>query len=114
MNTLTDHRTHEVRLLTGVIAVICATACATSVLPGLEDLITRALILGAVIVALGVLARLTLRWLRERREDREDALTAAIWRAEHPASHLALPTAADRPGDMRRLHVVGRGMKEVA
>ncbi|MBN9098854.1 MAG: hypothetical protein J0I49_12190 [Pseudonocardia sp.] len=114
MNTLTDHRTHEVRLLTGVIAVICATACATSIVPGLEDLITRTLILGAVLVALGVLARLALRWLRERREDREDALTAAIWRAEHDASHVALPTAADRPADLRRLHMVGRGTGEVA
>ncbi|OJY40966.1 hypothetical protein [Pseudonocardia sp. 73-21] len=106
MNTLTDHRTHEVRLLTGVITAICATACATSVLPGLEDLITRALILGAVLVALGVLARLALRSVRERREDREDALIAAIWRAEHAASHVALPTAADRASDVAWLREV--------
>ena len=80
MNTITDQRTHEVRLLTGVTALICATACATSVVPGLEDLITRALILGAVLVVLGVLARLAMRWVRERREDRQDRRLADLRR----------------------------------
>lgn len=113
MNNMTDHRNHEVRVLTGVVAVICATACATSVVPGLEDLINRSLIIGAALVVLAVLARLGARWLRERREDREDELTAAIWRAEHAASHVALPGAIDRPAtvrpaDARRLRVVGR------
>lgn len=112
MNNITDHRNHEVRALTGVITLICATGCATSVVPGLEDLITRALILAAALVVLGVLARLGARWVRERREDREDELTAAIWRAEHAASHIALPGALDRPAtapptDARRLRVVG-------
>lgn len=113
MKNFTDHRNHEVRVLTGVIAVICATACATSVVPRLEDLINRALIVGAALVVLAVLVRLGARWVRERREDREDELAAAIWRAEHAASHVALPTAVDqpatvRPANARRLRVVGR------
>ena len=67
MKNFTDHRNHEVRVLTGVMAVICATACATSVVPGLEDLINRALILGAALVVLAVFVRLGARWVRERR-----------------------------------------------
>lgn len=119
MKNFTDHRNHEVRVLTGVIAVICATACATSIVPGLEDLINSALIVGATLVVLAVLARHGARWLRERREDREDDLTAAIWRAEHATSHIALPGALDRPApvepaDARRLRVVGSDEREVA
>jgi ABC-type transport system involved in cytochrome bd biosynthesis fused ATPase/permease subunit len=111
MNNITDHRNHEVRVLTGVIAVICAIACATSVVPGLEDLINRALIVVAALGVLAVLVRLGARWVRERREDREDELAAAIWRAEHAASHVALPGALDRPAAApsvaaRRLRVV--------
>ncbi len=115
MNNLTDHRTHEVRVITGVIAIICATACATSIIPGLEDLINRALLIGAAVVLLGVAARLGVRWVRERLEDREDDRLAVIWRAEHAARipSTDLPVIVTPVGSPR-LRVVVSDVREVA
>lgn len=84
MNTPGQHRTRETNLLTVVLALPCAAAVAGSMVPGLDDLLTRALLALVVAGVLGVTARYGLRWFRERREDRADLVTAAAWRAAHP------------------------------
>lgn len=65
----------------------CALAAAGSVVPGLDHAVTAALFAVIGLAALVGLAQIVARWVRERREDRADALTAAAWRAQN-APHL--------------------------
>jgi hypothetical protein len=88
-------RNREATLITAVLALPCGLACAGSVLPGLDDLVTTILVGLAAVAVLALAARWGARWLRERREDRADALTAARWRAVH-APHLRTPTDRSR------------------
>ena len=89
-----QHRTREARQITTVTALVCAIGFASAVVPAVEHTITVVLIIAAGL-ALSVLAgRLVARAVRERREDRADALVAAAWRAHH-APHL-LTTTQDR------------------
>ena len=81
---MTTHHDREVRALTAVIALVCGVAFLGAVIPAVEHATTGALITGAALAALTVTVRLALRWLRERREDRADDITAAAWRATHP------------------------------
>ena len=76
-----------------MLALPCGLACAGSVVPGLDDVVTAVVLGLAALALLALAARWVARWVRERREDRADAITAARWRAEH-APHLL--TAADR------------------
>jgi adenylate kinase len=93
MNDISTGRDREAALITTVLAIPCAFACAGSVIPGLDDAITVALlVIGALIVLVGA-TRLVARRVRERREDRADALTAAIWRHQHSSSTTVAATA---------------------
>jgi len=83
VNTTGTHRAREANALTVVLAIPCVLAVLGSVVPGVDDLVTRALVVLVVVGVLGVTARYIRRWVRERREDRADALTAAAWRAAH-------------------------------
>jgi ABC-type transport system involved in cytochrome bd biosynthesis fused ATPase/permease subunit len=80
-NPIAEHRARETRLITGVIAAVCAVANACAVIPAVDDLVT-ALVLAALVT---VLAVVVLRWVVRRVrwwfEDRADARTAAAWRA---------------------------------
>lgn len=82
---MTAHQTYEARLITALIAVVCAIGCAAAIVPAVEHTVTLALLVLGGLALVAVAGRLGCRWLRERREDRADALTAAAWRAEHLA-----------------------------
>lgn len=85
MNT---HRHREANRITAVIAAVCTTACATAVVPGLEHTITTTLLTLAALAVTAVSTRWALRWVTDRREDRADALTVALWRTEHTPHRL--------------------------
>jgi cytochrome b len=89
----------------------CGLACAGSVVPGLDNVVTAVVSALAALVLLGLAARRGARWARERREDAADAHTAARWRAIH-APHLL--TAADRARFGIRLAVTGLDVRVVA
>ena len=74
---MTTHQTYEARLITTLIAVVCAIGCAAAVVPAVEHAVTLALLVLGGLALVVVAGRLGCRWLRERREDRADALTAA-------------------------------------
>lgn len=97
-NSLTSRRDREVNLITAVLAVPCALACAGSVIPAVNDAVTVVLIVSAVLLVLGVLLRRVARWVRERREDRADEITAAAWRAAHPRPPGDISTVEASPG----------------
>jgi Flp pilus assembly protein TadB len=81
------HRAREARVITTALALVCGAGLAAAVVPGVETTVNVALLAlaGLVVLALGV--RYLARCMRERREDRADALTAARWQAMH-APHL--------------------------
>jgi hypothetical protein len=87
MNTFHHNRAAEARRITTAVAILCAVACIGAVIPAVEHAVTAVLLVlaGLVLAALGL--RYGARWVRERREDRADALYAARWRATH-APHL--------------------------
>ena len=80
-------RVREARLITTVLAAVCALGFLAAVVPGVEAALTVGLLALAGLVLVGLAVRYGARWVRERREDRADALTAARWRAAH-APHL--------------------------
>jgi hypothetical protein len=88
-------RNREATAITGVLAVLCGLASAGAVIPGLDDIVTTILVGIGALAVLALAARWGARWLRERREDRADARTAARWRAQH-APHLLTPTDRTR------------------
>lgn len=80
-------RAHEARLITTALAAVCALGFLAAVIPGVEAALTAGLFALAALVLVGLAVRFAARWVRERREDRADALTAARWQAVH-APHL--------------------------
>ncbi len=80
---MSTHQTYDARLITALTAVVCAIGCTAAVVPAVEHAITLALLAVGGLAVLVVAVWLGARWLRERREDRADALTAATWRAQH-------------------------------
>ena len=72
------------RELARALVATAPTGCgASAIVPAVEYAVTVGLV---ALVLLGLLVaglRLLARWLRERREDREDEITAAAWRAAH-------------------------------
>ena len=85
----------------------CGLACAGSVIPGLDDIVTTIVVGLAALALLALAARWVARWVRERREDAADALTAARWRAVH-APHLLTPADRTRLGIHPRRPGFGR------
>jgi hypothetical protein len=104
-------RNREATVVTTVVALPCGLACAGSVVPGLDDIVTTIVIGIAAVAVLAGAARWWARWLRERREDRADALTAARWRAVH-APHLLTP--ADRSRIDIHAAATGSGLRAAA
>lgn len=85
MNTFATHRnlTRDLRILIILISAVCGVGLLCAVVPAVEHAVKAGLIGLAVLAALTVTVRLGLRLLRERREDRQDEITAAAWRAAH-------------------------------
>jgi hypothetical protein len=101
MNTFHHHRAAETRRITTALAILCGVACAGAVIPAVEHAVTAVLLILATVVLLAVGLRYGARWVRERREDRADALYAARWRAAN-APHLITDrdrTVLARAGD---------------
>ncbi|CAA9403683.1 MAG: hypothetical protein AVDCRST_MAG66-1571 [uncultured Pseudonocardia sp.] len=84
MNTFATRRDREVRTITAVIGAVCLLACVAAIVPAVEHALNTAVIAVGALLALVLALRLGLRWLRERREDRADEITAAAWRARNP------------------------------
>jgi predicted exporter len=80
-------RAREAQLITTVLTAVCALGFLAAVVPGVEAALTAGLLALAGLVLVGLAGRYLARWVRERREDHADALTAARWRALH-APHL--------------------------
>lgn len=90
---ITAGRLREANTITAIVAAPCGLACAGSVIPGVDQVVTLVLLALAALVLAVVGLRFMTRWVRERAEDWADAHAAALWRAEH-APHLL--TATDR------------------
>jgi hypothetical protein len=101
----------EADVITTVLAVPCGLACAGSVIPGLDAAVTTVLLVLVALATLALAGRWAARWVRERREDAADALTAARWRAVH-APHLL--TTADRTQLIAPRSAVGQDVRAVA
>ncbi len=87
MNDYATTRAAEVRRFTVLAALVCGLACLGALVPAVEHATNLALGAAAGLVLVVVTFRHLARRLRERREDRADALTAARWRTAH-APHL--------------------------
>jgi membrane protein implicated in regulation of membrane protease activity len=92
---INQHRTREARQITTVIALVCAVGFAAAVVPAVEHTITVVLVTAAGLVLIVLAGRFAVRRVRERREDRADALAAEAWRARH-APHLLTATTQER------------------
>ncbi len=75
---IAHHRRQQDRTVTTAVTLVCGLGLAGALSPVVEHAITTALVLVGVLVALVVGARWVARRLRERREDRADALAAAV------------------------------------
>ncbi len=113
MTATTRHRTtdREATAITTALTGPCGLACAGSVIPGLDEAVTISLLALAALLVLTLMLLWAARWVRERREDRADTLTAARWRAAH-APHLL--TATDRAHPGTRAATVGSDSAGVA
>ena len=104
-------RNRDATAITTVLALPCGLACAGSVIPGLDDIVTTLVVVLAALAVLVVGARWAARWVRERREDAADALTAAHWRA----AACAAPAHRSRPRPPRHPPArTGLGVRAVA
>lgn len=80
---MAEHRADEARLITGVLAAVCALAAGCAILPALDNLVT-ALVLTTIAAVLGAgVVRWVIRRVRWWFEDHADARTAATWQAQH-------------------------------
>lgn len=73
----------DYRLIMRGIAVVCLLGAVSAIVPAVEYAVTVGLVALVLLGILGAGLRLLARCLRERREDREDEITAAAWRAAH-------------------------------
>ncbi|WP_300014961.1 hypothetical protein [Pseudonocardia sp.] len=73
----------DYRLIMRGISVVCVLGAVSAIVPAAEFAVTVGLVALGLIGLLVAGLRLLARWLRERREDREDEITAATWRAAH-------------------------------
>ncbi len=102
MNDYATTRTAEARRLTTSAALVCGLALLAALVPAVEHAANLAVGAAVGLVLTVIVARLISRGLRERCENRADALAAARWRAVH-APHLldahdrAHLTAIDHP-----------------
>ena len=88
-------RKRDAAAVTAVLALPCGLACAGSIVPGLDDIVTTIVVGLAALALLALVTRRVARWLRERREDVADTLTATHWRAAY-APHLLTPADCAR------------------
>ena len=80
---LDDYRRRHDQAATLVAVLVAGLGCAGALLPAVEHAITVALLAAAGLAVLIAAVRGRSRVVRERREDRADALAGAAWRAEH-------------------------------
>jgi hypothetical protein len=91
MRTLDPTPTPEYRAVMTVVCLSCGVAAVGSVFPAVEHVVNAGMLGLGVLVALVVVARLLVRFVRERVEDAADVRTAAAWRAAHPSRAPARP-----------------------
>jgi Ni/Fe-hydrogenase subunit HybB-like protein len=77
------HSRAEYRVIMTAVSAVCALGAVSAVIPAVEHAVTLGLVALGLLGLLVVGLRLLARWLRERRENREDEITAAAWRAAH-------------------------------
>ena len=94
---LDDHRRRHDQAAILVAVLVAGLGCAGALLPAVEHAITVALLTAAGLAVLTAAVRVGARVVRERREDRADALAGAVWRAEH-IPHLSTVAGAERTG----------------
>jgi hypothetical protein len=95
---LDQHRKIEARLITTAITLVCAVGFASAVVPGVEQAITTIVVIAAGLALTVLVGRAVVRRVRERREDRADALTAAAWQAHHAPHLLTAVSSGARDG----------------
>lgn len=79
----------DYRLIMGGIWAVCLLGAVSALVPAVEHAVTVGLVALALLALLTSGLRLLARWLRERREDRDDAITTAAWRATHTPTAVA-------------------------
>lgn len=82
--TINRNRRHSANLFTLALALVFGLGLASTLVPAVGHTVTAGLLVLAVAALAAWTVRRLARVLRWRREDREDALTAAAWRAAHP------------------------------
>ena len=85
---IAQHRRDRHRAATTTATLVCGLGLAGALSPAVEHALGAALLTLAALAVLVLIVRTAARMLRERCEDRADAVTAAAWRAEH-MPHLA-------------------------
>jgi hypothetical protein len=85
MRTLDPSRTPEYRIAMAVTVLVCGLAALGSIVPVVERATNLGMLGLGALAGLVIVARLVVRFLRERLEDAVDARTAAAWRAAHAA-----------------------------
>jgi hypothetical protein len=94
---LDDYRRRSDQVATLIAVLVAGLGCAGALLPVVEYAVTLALFGLAVLAVLVAGLRTGDRVVRERREDRADALAGAAWRAAH-MPHLPAVAGIDRIG----------------
>ncbi len=87
MNDYATTRAAEARRFTIAAALVCGLGAPAALVPAVERATNLAVGIGVGLVLAVLAVRHLARRVRERREDRADALAAARWRAVH-APHL--------------------------
>ena len=94
---LDDYRRRHDQTTTLAAVLVAGLGCAGALLPAVEHAIAVALLAAAGLAVLIAALRVGARVLRERREDRADALAGAAWWAEH-MPHLSTVVGVERTG----------------
>jgi hypothetical protein len=94
---LDDYRRRQDQVATLVAVLVAGLGCAGALLPFVEYAVTLAVLAAAGLAVLIAALRTGIRVVRERREDRADALAGATWRAEH-MPHLSTVAGIERIG----------------
>jgi hypothetical protein len=97
---LDDYHCRHDQAATLIAVLVAGLGCAGALLPVMEHAVNLALFGGAGLAVLLAALRTAARVVRERREDRADALAGAAWRAEH-MPHPPTEVGSERAGTER-------------
>lgn len=82
--TINRNRHRSANLFTLALTAVFGLGFASTLVPAIEHTIIVVLLVTAALAVAALVVRRVARVLRWRREDRQDALAAAAWRAAHP------------------------------